>query len=241
MTQSKGPVAAVLDSLRGGQLKPTVILLSSAVLMLAWWHFGSPEFYGEHFAPYWTLWENAAATAAVYSFVASFLLLGAVPALIVKLLLRERLADYGVGFGVPKYTIRSFLILAPLFVLFGYTASLVPAVREYYPINRQTDMPAGLFGFNTCMYVLFYLGWEFHFRGFLQFGLRDSMGPVNAVLVQVMASSLLHIGKPTSEAFASIAAGILWGILAFRTRSLLSGLLQHAILGITLDWCICYM
>jgi len=35
-------------------------------------------------------------------------------------------------------------------------------------------------------------------------------------------------------------SGVLWGVLAFRTRSLLFGLLQHALLGIALDYFLCY-
>jgi membrane protease YdiL (CAAX protease family) len=66
------------------------------------------------------------------------------------------------------------------------------------------------------------------------------VGAANAVLIQVMASSLLHLGRPASETFGAIGAGVLWGVLAFRTRSLLSGLLQHALVGIALDWFICY-
>ena len=46
--------------------------------------------------------------------------------------------------------------------------------------------------------------------------------------------------KPTFETYASIAGGTLWGYLAFRTRSLLSGLMQHFLLGPALDWFICY-
>ena len=88
-------------------------------------------------------------------------------------------------------------------------------------------------------YVLFYLGWEFYFRGFMQMGLRESLGDVNALLVQVMASTLLHIGKPGAETFGAIFGGILWGILVYRTRSLLSGLVQHALLGLALDWFLC--
>jgi membrane protease YdiL (CAAX protease family) len=74
----------------------------------------------------------------------------------------------------------------------------------------------------------------------MQYGLRDSMGSVNALLVQVMASVTVHIGKPTGEIYGSIVGGLIWGILAFRTRSLLSGLLQHALLGILRDWFICH-
>ncbi len=230
----------ILGMLGGRQLKPTVILLSSTVLMLTWRYFGSPEFYLQWISPRLMLWGNSATTAAVYSFAACLLLLGVVPALIVKLIFRERLADYGVQIGILKYTVRSFLVLGPMFVLAAYMASKCPAILAQYPINESAGGSSAMFGFHACTYMLFYLGWEFHFRGFLQFGLRDAMGSTNAVLVQVMASVLLHIGKPAVETYGAILGGILWGILAFRTRSLLSGLLQHALLGIALDWFICY-
>ena len=97
-----------------------------------------------------------------------------------------------------------------------------------------------MFGIHTLTYLTFYLGWEFCFRGFMQHGLRQTMGDANALFVQVAASALLHIGKPTSESFGAIAAGIVWGVIAFRSRSLLAGLLLHFLLGITLDLLICY-
>ena len=115
------------------------------------------------------------------------------------------------------------------------------AIRDEYPINRHAGISPWMFGYHGCTYAIFYLGWEFHFRGFLQFGLRDKLGDGNALLVQVMASSLLHIGKPCLETYGAILGGLVWGIVAFRTRSLLSGLLQHFLLGITLDWFICYL
>jgi hypothetical protein len=65
------------------------------------------------------------------------------------------------------------------------------------------------------------------------------MGDASAVLVQVMASTLLHIGKPAAEVYASILGGMLWGLFAFRTKSLLSGLSQHYGLGLALYWFLC--
>ena len=126
-------------------------------------------------------------------------------------------------------------------MLAAYLASCDPATREVYPINKSAGSSPVIFGLHACTYLLFYVGWEFHFRGFLQFGLCDKLGAANALLVQVMASSLLHIGRSGVEAFAAIGGGILWGVIAYRTRSLLSGLLQHFLLGIALDWFICYL
>ena len=57
----------------------------------------------------------------------------------------------------------------------------------------------------------YYLGWEFFFRGFMQFGLRGALGDWNAILVQTLASCLIHIGKPAGEIYGAIVAGLLWG------------------------------
>lgn len=218
------------------QRKPTVILLSSTLLMLTWWYFGSPRFYLDHFAA-----AGAAPSAgpAVYTFVSCFFLLGVVPALIVKGIFREPLAQYGVQWGDRVRTPRSLLILGPLFILGGYLSSRTPAVAAYYPIDPTACDSAWGFASHASWYLLFYLAWEFHFRGYLQFGLRDSFGAANAVLIQVMASSLLHLGKPGVEAFSAIAGGILWGWIAYRTRSLVSVVGQHYLLGISLDFFLC--
>ncbi len=228
------------NAFRGDQLKPTVVLLSSTLLMLIWWYAGSPEFYRNWLSERLVLCYDPDTAAAVYHFGACLLLLGAVPLLIVKLVLGERLADYGIQWGDRVRTVRSFLLLAPGCVLAGYLASRDPATRQLYPINASAGNSPAMFALHACSYLMFYLGWEFHFRGFLQFGLREKLGTANALLVQVMASSLLHLGKSPLESFSAILGGILWGVIAYRTRSLLSGMLQHFLLGMSLDWFLCY-
>jgi membrane protease YdiL (CAAX protease family) len=84
-------------------------------------------------------------------------------------------------------------------------------------------------------YLVYYLGWEFLFRGFMLFGLEGRCGAVLAILVQMIPSAIVHIGKPASESFAAIAAGLVFGYVAFRTRSILYPLLLHAIVGIGTD------
>lgn len=228
------------EAFQGKQFKPTIILLVSPLLLVTWKYFGSPEYYLEALAPRLALFNDPAAAAAVYSFFSALLLMAVAPALVVKLVFRENLADYGVGLGDRARTVRSFLMMAPVLIIAAYVASRNAEIVNYYPINKSAGASSSMFGLHACTYLAFYLGWEFHFRGFLQYGLRDSLGSTNAVLLQVLASVLFHIDRPGIETFAAILAGIYWGMLAFRTRSLLSGLLQHALLGIALDWFICY-
>ena len=233
------PLQPLQEAFQGKQFKPTIILLVSPLVLVTWKYFGAPEYYLEELAPRLALFDTPAA-AAVYSFLSAFVLMAVVPALVVKLVFRENLAGYGVRLGERARTVRSFLMMAPVLIIAAYVSSRHAEIVAYYPINKSAGTSSSMFGLHACTYLAFYLGWEFHFRGFLQHGLRDSLGSTNAVLLQVLASVLFHIDRPGVETFAAIAAGIYWGMLALHTRSLLSGLLQHALLGIALDWFLCY-
>ena len=230
----------VADAFRGRQFKPTVILLVSCLLLLAWKYFCSADIYAYYFEMSGPRFASPQVIGAILYFASCFLLMGLVPVFIIKRVLGERLRDYGAGFGVPKRTLRSFLILAPVFVLAGYIGSKDASLLDKFPINPDAGQSALMFALHAATMLLFYVGWEFYFRGFMLFGLRDSLGDANAVLVQALASALLHIGDPASEVFGAVFAGLLWGMLALRTRSVLSGMGQHYLLGISLDWFICY-
>ena len=229
----------ILAAFQGRQLKPTVILLVSSLTLITWKCFASPQ-YLEPLARRYGGFSDPQAAGAIGSFVGALLLLGLLPALIVKLVFREKLVDYGVGLGNRLRTVRTFLIFAPVVLLIAYLSAGSASLASEYPINHLARVSGWGFTLHALTYLLFYLGWEFQFRGFMQHGLKELMGATNALLVQVLASVLLHLGKPVSEIYAAIAGGLLWGLLAYRSRSLLSGMLQHFLLGIALDWFICH-
>lgn len=214
------------------QWQPTAVLLAATVLMLLWAYFGSPVFCAGLFA---RPGDDGRAAGAIASFAACFLLLGVIPAAIVRLVLRAPLVDYGLGVGDARSTLRITLLLAPVFLLAAFAGSRDPAILAKFPINPRAGESAGMFALHAASYLLFYLGWEFLFRGFLLFGLRPAVGDVNAILVQTMASALLHLGGPAAETFGAIPAGVLWGAIALFTRSLLPGLVHHVLLGVALD------
>ena len=168
------------------------------------------------------------------------MLLGVIPALLVKLVFRERLADYGVQLGNRRRTFGSMAILVPLFAILAYIGSRQPAVSSVYPLNRSAGTSPGMFAIHAGSYLLFIAAMEFHYRGFVQFGLRDSLGDINAFWVQLAMSVLILTSKPANEAFGALWCGMLWGVLAFRNRSVLSGLVQRYVMAIGLDYFICY-
>ena len=243
MSNPFSPLAPLWQACRGKQFRPTVTLLSSTLLVIAWKCFGTPEFFADWLMPRLGMRGAPYPWAGFYCYLSAFFLLGVVPVLIVKFVFRESLADYGVRWGVRSGTLLAIVLGAPCFILGGWLASLDPTVHAYYPISKINMAAApspGLFAWHAVAYLSFYLGWEFHFRGFLQQGVRESLGDANTVLIQSLASCLAHLGRPTGEVFAALPAGLFWGIMALRTQSLLGGLVQHFLLGIMLDWFICY-
>ena len=214
------------------QLKPVVILLYTVLAATVWKYFAFPHFEREPtFADFWI---------GATPLVAALILFGLIPMGIVKWGFRESLADYGLRFGIPHRTIRTFLLAVPVVVVIAVLIGRDPVFSEVYPLNeamrlQHSKIGIELFTIHAVCYLGYYFGWEFLFRGFVQQGLSERCGVPTAVLVQTMASAMLHYGHPSGEVFGAIIGGLVWGFFAYRTRSIVSGFGQHTLLGIVLD------
>jgi membrane protease YdiL (CAAX protease family) len=158
----------------------------------------------------------------------------------IKFIFHESLSHYGVRLGDWQYGAKAFLILAPIMMALTYPSSQMESFVAEYPLYKEAGASLPIFILYSLVYLVYYLGWEFFFRSYMQFGLRGRLGDANAILVQTLASCLLHIGKPGAEIYSSIVGGIMWGMVVFRARSLLPVLLLHWLLGISLDAFIMY-
>ncbi len=221
-------VAFLGDLFRRTQFKATIAILYVCVAASLWktMVIATPDF----------LWGTS-------KIVAAFLLFGFIPALIVKFVFRENLADYGLRLGLVKFTIRSTLIVMPLMILLGYLAGCNKNFFLVYPLNPmvQPGISPIFFSAHLVSYLLYYAGWEFLFRGFLLKATEPQAGQCTAILIQTLASTMLHYGlHPTGEVFGAILGGLFWGFLAYHTRSIIAGFLQHATLGMTLDFFLVY-
>lgn len=229
------PAASLAELFRKADRKPTVILLAATVLGVLYRYFGSKAFFLSHLASRLAPGRDADLFGGLYAFGSSFVLFGLVPVLIVKAVFREPLSAYGVTMGDWPFGWRVVVFTLPLAVALGFGASRDAAFAAEYPLIRAATGSALVFAGHAAAYLLFYVGWEVAFRGFVQFGLRGAMGDWNAILVQTFGTCLLHIGKPFGETMGAIVGGIVWGVIAFRSRSLLYPVLTHWLLGISLD------
>lgn len=168
----------------------------------------------------------------------TMLLYGLVPLVLIWLFWkRQPLSGFGVALGDWRFGLAAVGILLPVIaVAFLLPAAGMPDMQAVYPVDHTASRSvADFLPYAAGRILLFYVAWEFFFRGFLLFGLREAMGDVPALLVSVMPSVLWHIGYPTGELYSSIAGGIIFAWLALRTGSILWPLLLHAGIGMVTD------
>jgi len=127
--------------------------------------------------------------------------------LIIKLILKEDLRNYGLQFGDYKTGLSLsaifFLVMLPVIWFFSAT----PEFTEKYPHLLSTRNSWGEFYIYESGMLLYMISWEFIWRGFMLFGLKEKFG-FYSVLIQLIPFVILHNGKPAPETFGAIAGGI---------------------------------
>ena len=219
--------------------RSTIILLTAPILVNLWKYGGSRAFFLTH-GPLWIALDDPEWAAAAYTCLTGLLLFGLIPIVIVKGVFRDPLSHYGLQVGDWQRGARALAVMVPVLIGVAFLAAKNPQLRAEYPWYRGAGGSLAIFARYACLYGTYYAGYEILLRGFVQFGLGPQIGSWNAILVQTAISSLFHIGTPPAESFSAILAGLLWGIVAFRSRSLLYGLVAHWVLGVSLDFFLCF-
>jgi len=225
-----------IETLKEGDWKIKILLLSVPVILLVYIYHGMDEAFARYFSHlsnlyYFDIYRY------VYQFLATLVLFFLFPLIVIKLVFKEKLKNYGLTLGDKRYGLRFIIITIPLIVTpIIFLASRMPQVRAEYPLSKLVQDNASVFLLYELSYVLlYYVGWEFFFRGYMLFGLREKFGDAYAILLQVIPSALLHFNKPESEFLGSIVLGIVLGYLALRTRSILYPLIIHSCIGVFTD------
>jgi membrane protease YdiL (CAAX protease family) len=118
----------------------------------------------------------------------------------------------------------------------AYVSSRSPAIVAVYPLGGQLAPDPGAFALHAGGYLLYYLGFEYLFRGFLLIGTKDHIGASAANLLQACLATAFHFGKPGLEMAAVFPASLLLGWATLRTGSIWCALALHWIVGVSLDW-----
>lgn len=226
---------ALAGIIKGLDKKVIIVFISVAVLQTVSWYYTSRMFFRLNFFNSLSSNPNVDLYEFAYWYVGDFITLFIIPAFIVKIIFKEKLLDYGVKAGDfytgIKLTIMFLAVMIPLIwlatsqLVFSLTYPLLDRARDSWKIFILYE--SGL---------LFYLfAWEFIWRGFMLFGLKEKFG-YYAVIIQMIPFLILHNGKPPLETFGAILGGIALGILAYRTQSIYYCIVTHTGIMFCIDF-----
>ena len=119
--------------------------------------------------------------------------------------------------------------MLPLIVFASTQADFLnayPRLKQMAFMSFVTDDPWGYRLLYELGYGIDFLTIELFFRGFLVFAFIRHAG-VAAILPMATFYCSIHFGKPVLECISSFAGGLILGVLAYRTRSIVGGLLVH--------------
>ena len=142
------------------------------------------------------------------------------------IILRRNPLDFGLRLG--NFKVWGFYVIATLIVVLPilYIASRSSVLAQYYTIPKFDVI-------KYCLETTVYLfAWEFLFRGFLLFGLKDKLKE-SSILVQMAPFVLVHFGKPEIETISTILMGIYFGYVAYRGNSYWPAFIIHLFINIT--------
>ena len=145
---------------------------------------------------------------------------GAIPLLVVLLVLRDRPSRYGLRLG--DWRAGATIAIAGCVVMTPVVLALarIEAFAAYYAPQGAAPLDVVV---TTALEVI---PAEFFFRGFLLFALLRVIGPI-AVVIATLPFAFVHLGKPEVETLSTLGGGLLYGWLDWRTGSVVWSGLAH--------------
>lgn len=221
-----------IKGLRSLDLQTTVVLTLCALLLIVTFKFGSRDFFLGHIVPdgsrlqAWGWWFSIQG-------VSGFL----IPVLVLVVGFRKKPTEIGLGLGDWKLALILFAAYVPIVLIGTWILSDGTAFQVEYPHYRGAVDSWSIFAIYHSLFLLYWIGWEYLWRGVMLFGTAHTFG-VHAIFVQALPFALLHVHKPTSELVLSLLGGIVLGALVWRCRSFWIAVPIHFVQMLALDfWC----
>lgn len=214
----KKELKSLFDTIKQLDRKIVTIFLSVAVLQTISWYFTSRRFFRENLFDFVTNFQDPFLIEYLYWFIGDFITFVLPSVLIIKFFFNESLSEYGFRIGDwrlgIKFTLLFLLIMIPII---WFISASNDFIQKYPHLSTAKDSWKIFFIYEAGMLV-YMIGWEFIWRGFMLFGLERKFG-YYAIFIQMIPFVILHNGKPFIETIGAIPGGIALGLLALRTRS----------------------
>lgn len=227
-------LGAVRRAVRSTDRQAAVVLLAAVVLVLLQFQLGSKRFFRAEIADLfppelhgllsWGWWFG-------FQGVTGFV----IPVLILTLLFRRKPGEIGLGLGDGRLAALLAGLYLPLVAVGTWVLSAEPSFQAQYPHFKAAAFDWQTFAAYEALYLFYWIGWEYLWRGFVLFGTAPALGAPMAIVVQTVPFAILHADKPAAEAYLSILGGLALGALVWRCRSFWIAVPIHAAQMLMLD------
>lgn len=220
-----------------------IMLAFVSIILFVYCYFGTQDFFAKTFSEV----ENLAYFKVIYHNVMAFVLFFGVGSLVFFGFLKYKPKMLGLGLGEKK--LGGIILLIGIFVcaLCGLSTVLDKEMVATYPlIGKFSNYEWQYILIYFVSYALYYVGWEFLFRGIMQNISMEKTSKLGAILITTMISALIHtsiggFGKPMIETASALAAGLIFGYVAFKTKSIWYSFGLHMFVGFATDLFICLL
>lgn len=137
------------------------------------------------------------------------------------------------GFKLKGVELKPYFILLCLMLPLIVIASTQPDFLRKYPtcssiINGATFTPqiVAKIAAYEILYGTDYVAIELFFRGFVLYALSRFLGK-GAIIPMATMYVFIHFGKPMGETISSFFGGMILGVIAYETKSILGGIIVH--------------
>ena len=228
---------ALLCGMRTLDVQTACVLLLCPILVAIQFKLGSRRFFLMEVAP-----QHLGGLRELLSWAWWFLIQGVTGLVVPVAVLRVAFgrSARAIGLGLGNWRLAGVLALCylPLVAAGTWVLSDSASFQAEYPHFRGAVWDWRLFALYHALFVLYWLGWEYLWRGFVLFGTAHTFG-LNAIFVQAVPFALLHLQKPVPELLLSIVGGVALGALVWRCRSFWIAVPIHAFQMMLLDlWCV---
>jgi hypothetical protein len=251
----------IINTLKKLKDKTAVILWSSFILLTLWGFKGDMAVLFDLLGKEWLekLLPGIAWRNQLFTFVSGFILLVVIPCCIIKFGFKEKLSEYGLGWPKgenAKLGWTAFLVILVIGIPVFFMGTFDASMQQEYPLFEKGSITTwGGFIIYELVYFLFFIVIEFIFRGYLLFGLygiedvnalkgvKGIKGPLvfglYAILIQMLAYTMLHIGKPVPEYMGALVWGVAVAAVALKIRSIWPIIIVHWLLNVFVDLVMC--
>ena len=134
------------------------------------------------------------------------------------------------GLTLKNFQLRPYLILLACMIPLILLASLRPEFLHAYPKMKVLSFMPITHWYDRLIFEISYgidfLTIETFFRGFVVLALAQFVGR-DAILPMAAFYCVIHFGKPLPECISSYFGGLILGVLAFETGSIIGGFMVH--------------